>query len=99
LGWKKSLLFVTSPELGGWLDDDTAMHVHVVYDVVQMLLDGYRSYGHDTPVWFKTGLAQWYGRRIDERYPNFDRPPGRTPKGSTIHHWQPIVKRLVESGK
>lgn len=99
LGMGRSLLFVTSPELGGWLVDDTAMHVHLVYDVVHMLCDGYRNFGHETPVWFKTGLAQWYARRIDPRYPNFDRPPSGVPKGSMIWRWEPIVERLCRDDR
>jgi hypothetical protein len=99
LGLGRSLLFVTSPELGGWLGDDTAMHVHLCYDVVHLLVDGYRGFGHETPVWFKTGLAQWYARRIDPRYPNFDRPPEGPPKGSMLWNWEPIVARLCRDGR
>src|SRR5690606_34441280 len=68
-------------------------------DVVHLLCDGFRHYGHETPVWFKSGLAQWYGRRIDPRYPNFDRPPKGNSRSSTIWKWEPLVERLVRNRK
>lgn len=95
IGWKRSLLFATSIDFEGGLEDDTALHAHVVYNLVHNFCDGYRHLCHETPVWFKTGLAQWYLREIDERYPNFDRPPEGRPRGRLGPDWQEVARGLA----
>jgi hypothetical protein len=94
-GWTNGLLFCTALEFDGWLDGDTALHCHVVYNVVQNLCDGFKHYSQDVPVWFKSGLAQWYARRIDPRFNNYDRPPGGEPDSRTAWDWEPKVVALV----
>ncbi len=93
-----SLFFGAAAEHAkGALADDTFMHCTVVYGVVNNLIDGYRFYGHAMPPWFKTGLGQWYLRRVDPRYNNFasedqnKKPDSRT----TGWDWQPRVRGLV----
>lgn len=95
MGWKRSLLFGTALEFEGGLHDDTALHAHVVYNLVQNFCDGYRHLCHETPVWFKSGLAQWYLRRVDPRYPNFDRPPEGRPDGRLGGDWDAIARGLA----
>ncbi|MBK8978926.1 MAG: hypothetical protein IPM29_23750 [Planctomycetes bacterium] len=97
LGVRSGLFFGTSVDLGGQLGDDTALHAHVVYNVVHNLIDGFRHFLHETPVWFKTGLAQSYLRRIDPRYPNYDRPPRGEPDMRNQWQWERIVPKLVAS--
>ena len=96
LGHDQSLLFGTALDFEGGLTDDTALHCHVAYSLLHNFCDGYRSLLFETPVWFKTGLAQWYTRRIDPRHPNYDRPPDRRPDGRAEWDWAPRVKGLVE---
>ena len=96
MGRESGLGFVTATEFDGWLTGDSALHCHVVYNVVQNLCDGFKHYGHDVPVWFKGGLAQWYLRRVDPRFNNYDRPPDGKPDGRAAWDWEPTVRSLVK---
>ena len=98
-GWGKGVAFVTAPDLEGPLDDDTCMHCHIVYSVAHNLIDGYRNWCHDTPVWFKTGFAQIALRKIDPRYPNFDIPDDGRNRGRLGGDWNKIARNLAAHGR
>jgi hypothetical protein len=91
-------VFATSADVdGGILHDDVALHCHVVFNVVHLLLDGYSGYWHDLPPWFESGLAQCYARRIDTRWPNFDRPPETDPDMRKETRWEQRAVGLVRN--
>jgi hypothetical protein len=92
------LVFATAVTIEqGWLQHDAGLHCHVVYNTVHLLLDGYRGYWHDLPAWFESGLAQWYLRRLDPRWPNFDRAPELEPDMRNDPGWEPRVAGLVRN--
>ncbi len=99
IGLRRGFFFGTSIDLGGQLRDDTALHACVVYNVAHNLMDGYRGYFHETPVWFKTGLAQSMLRAVDPRYPNYDRPPKGAPDLRNEWQWERVLPRVVRAGK
>jgi hypothetical protein len=99
LGTRNGMFFGTAVDLGPELGDDTALHAHVVYNLIHNFVDSYRHYFHDTPVWFKTGLAQHFLRQIDPRYPNYDRPPKGPPDARSEWQWERTIPRILATGR
>ncbi len=97
LGWGQGLMFVTALDMDDQGVDDTALHCAVSYSLFHNFCDGFRGYLFETPVWFKTGLAQWYARGIDPRHPQFDRPPGRRGDGRLVAEWDKRAKGLAQN--
>ena len=94
-----SMLLSTCEEFAeGRFRDDAALHCHVVFNVVHNLLDGYRHYNHDLPVWFKEGLAQWHVRRIDPRFTSWSTASEWGADWRPVADWAPVVRGLVETG-
>jgi hypothetical protein len=98
LGHDQSILFATALDYEGNLFDDTALHVHLTYNLVYSFCDGFRSFLFETPVWFKCGLAQSLARRIDDRFPQYDRPPTRRADARPDGKWAPRALGLVKNG-
>ncbi len=69
------------------LANDQTLHVHLVYNVVVNLLNGYRSYGHDVPPWLLIGLAHWHSRRICPRYPVYELKSGNEKEDDAFWKW------------
>ncbi len=54
----------------GAQQDDLAIWSHVCHGMLQNLLNGYRGYLYDLPVWFSEGLGHWFARRIPTEFIN-----------------------------
>ncbi|MHC4943697.1 MAG: hypothetical protein ACYTG7_11830 [Planctomycetota bacterium] len=64
--YPESLLFVASADaFRGTKDEEPALHGYVISNVVRNLIDGYRHYKYNLPMWWTEGLTHWYVRRID----------------------------------
>lgn len=50
--------------------DDLAVWTHVTHGLVHNLVNGYRGYTYEMPVWFNEGLAHWYSRQIPTDFIN-----------------------------
>jgi hypothetical protein len=62
----ESLLFAASAAgFRGCKDEESALHGYVISNVVRNLVDGYRHYKYNLPMWWTEGLTHWYVRRID----------------------------------
>jgi hypothetical protein len=101
LGFPRSgvLCFVTCSEFfEGDFACDTALRCHVVWNVVQILLDGYKGYHHVLPRWWREGLAHWYVRRIEPRFGCFSQL--REPMAEAVEQWdwEPKVRARVGFG-
>ncbi|MCP3918197.1 MAG: hypothetical protein GY711_21820 [bacterium] len=83
----------------GGLKTDEALHGHVAFNVVHQLLDGYKHYSYETPVWIHEGLAHWVERRINPRFNTFDSSEGAVAEMTRKHKWQPPTRKLVTQGK
>ena len=83
----------------GDLRVDAALHGHVAFNVAINLLDGYRHYSYETPVWLREGLAHFVEREINPRFNTFDRAEGSGGLQTTKWKWEPEVKQLVRSGE
>lgn len=94
-----SLLFTVSTDCDeGRLKHDTALHCHVAFDVSQNLLDGFRHYSYDLPVWIREGLGHWFERRVDPKFNSFDQNEGSTADMKPLWRWEPYCRGLVTSG-
>lgn len=79
----------------GALRDDTALHVHTVFGLVHNLVDGYKFYGHELPVWVTEGLAHWYARRVDPESNNFTKVVEEQKDLRSSWDWAPRVRARV----
>jgi hypothetical protein len=52
--------------------EDEALHGHMVFNVTNNILDGYKHYSYDTPIWIREGLAHFMEREIEQKYNSFD---------------------------
>lgn len=77
------------------LRDDKALHGHVVFNVTQMLVNGYRYYSYDMPVWLLEGMAHYYEREISPEFNSFDSSEGALAEVVNKDNWRPEVRKLV----
>jgi len=94
-----SLLYTVSTESDdGRLKHDTTLHCNVAFNVSQNLLDGFRYYSYELPVWIKEGIGHWYERRVDPKYNTFDQNEGSPADNKKINTWEPYCRNLVTTG-
>ncbi|MBX3462177.1 MAG: hypothetical protein KF830_03325 [Planctomycetes bacterium] len=96
-----SLLFTMPTESNEFpRKHDTATHCALAFNVSQNLLDGFRHYGYDLPVWLREGWSHWNGRRVDPKWNNFDQNEGSLADMKTTWRWEVYCRGLVgSSGK
>ena len=91
-----TLLFAVATECDeGHLKHDTAMHCALAFNVGQNLLDGFRYYSYDLPVWIREGFGHWMLRRVDPKWNQFDQNEGSVSDMKTTWRWEPYVRNLV----
>lgn len=81
------------------LKHDTALHCALAFNVSHNLLDGFRYYAYDLPVWIREGFGHWNCRRIDPKWPNFDQNEGSLADMKLVENWGLHVRGLISSGK
>lgn len=82
----------------GRLKNDTALHGHFVFNMSQQLLNGYKHYSYDVPVWLKEGIAHWLERRVTPRYNTFNSSEGAVADMTSKENWEPPTRKLVNKG-
>jgi len=75
---------------------DRALHGHVVFNVTQLLINGYRHYSYDVPIWLREGMAHYYERRISPSFNTFDSSEGAEAQVIRKDDWKPEVRKLVQ---
>ena len=91
-----SLLLMTCEEFAeGRFREEAALHAHVVFNAVHLLLDGYHHYNHDLPAWFSEGFAQWHVRRLDPRFTSWNAVVEYGTDWRPITEWAPMVRNLL----
>lgn len=91
-----SILFAVATECDdGHLKHDTAMHCALAFNVGQNLLDGFRYYSYDLPVWIREGFGHWLLRRIDPKWNQFDQNEGSVAEMKTTSRWEPYCRNLL----
>lgn len=74
---------------------DTALHCTLAFNVSQNLLDGFRYYAYDLPVWIREGFGHWNSRRISPSWPNYDQNEGSIADMKVIERWEPLCRSLL----
>jgi hypothetical protein len=93
------LIFTIATECDeGRLKHDTALHCSVAFNLSQNLLDGFRYYSYDLPVWIREGIGHWYERRVDPKWNSFDQTEGSPADMRKTWRWEPLVRGLVTGG-
>jgi hypothetical protein len=88
-----------NPEEDGRLDDDTALHGHLVFSATHNLINGFLHYNFDLPVWMREGPAHWFERKITPRYNSFTRGEGAAPIDQRQWRFDLETRKLLSSGK
>jgi glutaredoxin len=83
----------------GQLNDDQGLHGHVAFNQTVNLLDGYKHYSYETPVWIREGLAHFVERELNPKYNTFDSSEGAVADMTRKENWQPEVRKLVTRGE
>lgn len=95
-----SILFTCATESDQFpLKHDTALHCSLAFNVSQNLLDGFRHYSYDMPVWIREGFGHWNCRRVDPNWPNFDQNEGSIADMKTLSRWEPYCRGLIGTDK
>jgi hypothetical protein len=79
----------------GDLKKDTALHGHFVFNMCQQMLNGYKHYSYEIPVWIKEGIAHWMERRVSPRYNTFNSSEGAVAEMTRKENWEPPTRKLV----
>ena len=78
---------------------DEGLHGHVIHSMTTTLLNGYRHYSYDLPVWVLEGCAHWFERRINPRFNSFTSSEGSSGVRYNKEDWSEPVRKGVKSGK
>jgi hypothetical protein len=79
----------------GKLRVDESLHGHLVFNLTHNLLNGYKHYSYDMPVWMTEGAAHWYERQLNPKFNTFDGAEGAAPDMSSKSKWAPEAKKIV----
>ena len=82
--------------LEGGYASDSSVHCNVAAGVAQNLVDGFRYYGHDPPLWWREGIGHFYSRRVDERWNVFTGMDDGRNEGEDAWDWEPRVRGRVK---
>ncbi|MEM8711211.1 MAG: hypothetical protein AAGG01_09675 [Planctomycetota bacterium] len=83
----------------GKLRVDEALHGHLLFNLTHNLLNGYKHYSYDMPVWITEGAAHYYERLMNPKFNTFDAAEGAAPEKSSKSDWRPIVLKLINGKK
>lgn len=78
---------------------DTALHGAVVFNIAINLLDGFKFYAYDTPIWLREGLAHLMEREISPKYNSFDSSEGAVAQMTKKSDWTAETAKMVRSKK
>lgn len=93
-----SLIYTVSTEAhDGHLKHDTALHCDVAFNVSQNLLDGFRHYSYELPVWLKEGIGHWFNRRVHPKWNSFDQNEGSPADMRDLEGWAPYCRGMLGS--
>lgn len=94
----RGTLTVTTHAEQGHGRKDLYLHSHLAYQITHNLVNGYKHYSYETPVWLRIGLAHVIEREISPDYNTFDVGEGADVESATRSRWHEYVKKLVRQG-
>lgn len=74
---------------------DEALQAHIAFNVGQNLLDGYKHYAYDLPVWLREGVSHALEREVTPNFNSFDGSEGVAPMQSRKSDWDSEVAELI----
>lgn len=83
----------------GGLKIDRALYGHFVFNQVQQMLNGYKHYSYEIPVWIKEGFAHWMERQISPEFNTFDSSEGSAAEMTRKDDWEPPTRKMVAKGE
>ena len=92
---RDALIFVTNPsqdEIRG----DQQMWNHLAFTQTHNLVDAYKHYSYETPLWIKEGLAHHIERSINPRYNSYSFQEGGLFDEIHSEDWLAEVKKLLK---
>ncbi len=81
------------------LRKDEALHGHLAFNLASNLLNGYKHFSYDTPIWLIEGLSHFIERELNPRFNTFDSSEGSLTEATSKANWIPQVKAMIRSGK
>ena len=90
---------VTIHTAEGGLREDAALHGHLAFNLTINLLDAYKHYSYDTPLWIREGLGHFVEREISPEFNSFDSSEGAVADVSRKSDWDAEVKKLLAKDK
>ena len=86
-----TVAIVADQELG---KSDTALHGHLAFNLAINLIDGYKMYTYELPVWLREGFAHMLEREISPKHNTFDADEGSAGQETRKSDWLAEVKKL-----
>lgn len=83
----------------GKLKLDAALHNNLIFNLTINLIDGYKHYSYEAPVWVREGLGHWFERANDPRFNTFDSSEGGAADMFNKVDWEPEVVKLVNKAE
>ena len=91
-----SLFFGTAAELQDRrFKNDTALHCHLAFNVTRNLIDGYRYYAYQLPVWITEGVSHWFERRVSPRWNTVSESIGTMGDRRSVWQWEKLAGELA----
>ena len=95
----RDCLIVSIHTEDGGLREDQALHGHLAFNLAINMLDGFKHYSYETPIWIREGLAHYLEREISPEFNSFDSSEGAVAAKTSKSKWEPEVKKLVSAGQ
>ncbi len=94
---RDTLILVIHTQQAG-LRADEALHGHLVFNLAQNLMDGYKHYSYNLPIWLREGVSHYLEREINPKFNTFDASEAAIAEETRKENWQPPTYKLVRSG-
>ena len=82
----------------GKLKLDAALHNNLIFNLTINMIDGYKHYSYDPPIWLREGLGHWFERDNDPRFNTFDSSEGSAAEKFNKVDWEPEVAKMLGKG-
>lgn len=86
-------------EQQGSLKKDAALHGHVIFTTTQMMMNAFKHYSYESPIWLMEGVAHLMERRLSPKYNTFSSSEGAVAQMTRREDWEPPCYKLVKGGK
>jgi glutaredoxin len=96
---ERDTLILVAHTAQGNLREDQALHGHIAFNITVNLLDGYKHYSYDTPIWMREGLAHFVEREINPKFNTFDSSEGAVADMTNKEKWEPEVRKMIAAGE